>query len=488
MHHRASRSAVIDIGSNSVRLVVYAGHRRIPSTIFNEKILAGLGSELAITGNIGTESFDRAITALKRFKALCDEFRTDSVDVIATAAVRDANNGHEFVQAVQDIGLDISIIEGKEEAYYSALGVMSAFPHSDGIMADLGGGSLEIAQIYDSEVIQKVSLPMGVLRVTEWCAEGYEKLNTVFQKYLRDLEWKEIEAPPPLFLVGGSWRALARIDMDYRNYPLRVVDHYIISNENALEMNDLLDETYDNEHCHNLGISSLRIKTLPQAAMLMRVVADNFRVNEGHISAFGLREGILFSKLDEEDRKLDPLLIATDEFARTQRRFHEKKADLNRWLSPLFQDDRKNLSRIRQAFCNLGDVAWMANPDFRAEWALEIGLHGSWTAITGAERDILGQALFTCFGGGARIYPKGGKLASEEDMKRAIAWGLTARLAQRLSGGREESLSKTKLLLDGDMLTLACDEDYKNLCGEAVIKRLRQLASFVKKDSQIIVL
>ena len=489
MQSRGSRSAVIDIGSNSVRLVVYAGHSRIPSIIFNEKILAGLGSELATTGNIGADNFDQALAALKRFKIVCEELAVSDINIIATAAVRDAHNGPQFVQAVKNIGLDIRIIDGEQEAYYSALGVISAFPKKNGVMADLGGGSLELAQISDGKVAQKISIPMGVLRVQKWFEQGYLSLFSTFQNFTQTLGWNAVHNCENLFLVGGSWRALAHIDMDDTLYPLRVIDHYEIDIERARSMDKLLGKRGDENYSKSLGISSSRIKTLPQAAALMRCVSELFQPKSIYTSAFGLREGILFAKLDKETQALDPLLVGTREFSRTQRRFHGKKSDLNDWISHIFHDDNSNMKRLREAFCNLGDVAWRANPDFRAEWGLEIGLHGSWAAIDAAGRDILGQALFSCFGGGASIYPTGGKLVEENYMKRAIAWGLAVRLAQRLSAGRRGLLSHTKIMLVGDInkrLQLQIAQNYRDICGESVVKRLEQLANFMGCDSEII--
>lgn len=486
MKRKALRSAVIDIGSNSVRLVVYAGHRRIPSIIFNEKVMAGLGSELSTTGNIGAENFQIAMQALRRFKILCEEFQVDNINVIATAAVRDAHNGPDFVAAAGAIGLDIEIIDGQQEAEYSAHGVMSAFPKQDGIMADLGGGSLEIAQIENSQIVQKISIPMGVLRIRSLFDQGYDHLNAQFTEFITKLGWRDVNTVKALFLVGGSWRALAHIDMADMNYPLRVVDQYRIDLDRALNMNIMLN-LHDDEYLNgSLNISSSRIKTLPQAAGLMRSVCEYFQPENVHISAFGLREGILFSQLNAVEKRLDPLLVATHEFALTQRRFHGQSSDLDAWIAPIFEDDNEAMARIRQAFCNLGDVAWRANPAFRAEWALEIGLHGSWTAISGAERDILGQALYSSFGGGPIHYPGGGKLADKEDMNRAIAWGLAVRLAQRLSGGRSGTLSHSHISKDSETLLLYIDPQYHDISGEAVEKRLRHLSSFLNYDYKII--
>lgn len=486
MPRKALRSAVIDIGSNSVRLVVYAGHKRIPSIIFNEKVMAGLGSELSTTGNIGVENFETAMNALRRFKILCREFRVDAIHVIATAAVRDAHNGPDFVTAAKEIGLDIQIIDGQQEAIYSANGVMSAFPKQDGIMADLGGGSLEIAQIENSQIIQKISVPMGVLRVQSLFEQGYVHLNVRFMEFIAKLGWREVADVKALFLVGGSWRALAHIDMADMNYPLRVVDQYKVDLDRAVNMNSMLDYHADDNLNSSLNISSSRIKTLPQAAGLMRCVCEYFKPAKVNISAFGLREGILFSQLSEVEKRLDPLLVATNEFALTQRRFHGQRSDLDAWIAPIFTDDGAAMARIRQAFCNLGDVAWRANPNFRAEWALEIGLHGSWTAMSGSERDILGQALYSSYRGGPVKYPGGGKLANKDDMERAIAWGLAVRLAQRLSGGRSGTLSHSHIAKEGDTLVLNIESIYHDICGEAVIKRLRQLASFLNYDYKVV--
>ena len=152
----------------------------------------------------------------------------------------------------------------------------------------------------------------------------------------------------------------------------------------------------------------------------------------------------------------------------------------------VFSDDLEPWKRIRQAACNLGDVAWRANPNFRAERGLEMGLHGNWVGITGPEREMLGQALFTSFGGGSKVFPGGGRLVDEEITQRAISWGLAMRLAQRLSGGTRKPLEESTLLKVDGKLELRLAGDLAHLYGDAVAKRHGQLANMLGLEAVLV--
>src|ERR1700710_2073913 len=154
--------AIIDIGSNSVRLVVYSGAKRIPSVIFNEKVLAGLGREI---GEIGEGAQARALAALDRFRLLIRQLGVVRTRVVATAAVREASNGDAFLTRVRRLGSSPRILSGEEEGKRAGQGVLSAIPDADGIVGDLGGGSLELVEVKKGEIRDRASFPLGVLRV-----------------------------------------------------------------------------------------------------------------------------------------------------------------------------------------------------------------------------------------------------------------------------------------------------------------------------------
>ena len=138
----APRMAIIDIGSNSVRLVVYQGPPRLPATLFNEKVMAGLGRGLAATGAIDPVALGKAQVALARFASLAREMGVATLRTVATAAVRDAANGGELIACAESLGLEVELLSGEQEAKGAGEGVLSAIPDADGIVGDLGGGAV----------------------------------------------------------------------------------------------------------------------------------------------------------------------------------------------------------------------------------------------------------------------------------------------------------------------------------------------------------
>lgn len=480
-------TAIIDIGSNSIRLVVYQGPARVPAILFNEKVMAGLGRELATTGAIATESLQIAKSALQRFYRLCQEMNVDVIESFATSAVRDASNGKELIKIASKIGLEVTVLEGEEEAYLAGLGVVSAIPSADGIVGDLGGGSLELARIRDGEILETHSFPLGVLRVRELRAKGKDKLKRNVRKMLKKLGWDKKAQGLPLYLVGGSWRSLARVDMHTTGYPLPVIHHYEMEPHRARRLVSKLANLNRAKLKEVPGLSTSRIPTLNDAAWLLSFLVRYLDSSEMIVSAYGVREGMLFHRVTEQEAVRDPLLLATEESGTAQARFPANSKLLGKWIADIFSDDPKEWHRIRQAACNLGDVAWRANPNFRAERGLVMGLHGNWVGITGPEREMLGQALFTSFGGGSStVFPGGGKLVGEEATKRAIAWGLAMRLAQRLSGGTRKPLEDSSLCRVDGKLELRLPGSLAKLYGDSVEKRHVQLSEILGLEPLII--
>ena len=481
------RTAIIDIGSNSIRLVVYQGPPRVPAILFNEKVMAGLGKELATTGAIAEDSMQLAIGGLNRFYRLCQEMNVDVIEAFATAAVRDASNGKDLLKIASKIGIETTVLQGEEEALLAGLGVLSAIPEADGIVGDLGGGSLELARIKKGKVLETHSFPLGVLRVAELRAKGKDKLKRHVRKMLKKLGWTKEEQGLPFYLVGGSWRSLARVDMHTTGYPLPVIHHYEMEPHRARRLVSKLAHLNKAKLKEVPGLSTSRIPTLEDAAWLLSFMVRYLDSSEMIVSAYGVREGMLFHRVSERETKRDPLLLATEESGAAQARFPANSKLLGKWIADVFSDDPAEWQRIRQAACNLGDVAWRANPNFRAERGLVMGLHGNWVGITGAEREMLGQALFTSFGGGSNaVFPGGGRLAGEKATQRSIAWGLAMRLAQRLSGGTRKPLEQSRLKRAKGRLELHLPDKLANLYGEAVQKRHYQLAQMLELEAVLI--
>lgn len=470
----AARSAIIDIGSNSIRLVVYGGPPRIPATLFNEKVVAGLGQGLAETGAITPAALDAARKALARFKRLCEAMKVEQVRTVATAAVRDASNGEALLDAAAALGIDVELLSGEQEAEAAALGVLSAIPEADGIVGDLGGGSLELTRIRGGQVCERASFPLGVLRLQPLRAAPPGAIGRLVREQLAAAPWLAAAHGLPLYLVGGSWRALARVDMALSAYPLPIIHQYTMAPSAAARLARTVVQI-DRAQLRSIpSLSGSRIATLPEAAGLLATLVRELKSASLIVSAYGLREGLLYAALDPALRDEDPLIAACREEAEVQGRFREHGELLDRWIAPLFPASTD--ARLRLASCLLGDVGWRANPEYRAERALETAVHGNWVAVDARGRALMGQALFTAFGGGSEPIPGFATLAGEADLRRAARWGLAIRLGQRLSGGVAGPLRRASLRIEGRQLCLALAGEDRALYGDAVEKRHRQLA------------
>ncbi|MBV8973063.1 MAG: Ppx/GppA family phosphatase, partial [Sphingomonadaceae bacterium] len=218
---------IIDIGSNSVRLVVYAGRTRTPAVIFNEKVMAGLGRGIAIDNRLSEASMQTAIAALCRFALLTRDMGVADLRVVATAAVREARNGPRFCRFVREAcGLEIEIISGEAEARGAALGVIAGIPEADGVVGDLGGGSLELIRIAGGEVHDRISLPIGALRLDAVRRRGTRALSTYIGTALDKVKWAAKGEGKPFYTVGGSWRALTQLHIWSTDFPLPIIHQY----------------------------------------------------------------------------------------------------------------------------------------------------------------------------------------------------------------------------------------------------------------------
>ncbi|WP_454882835.1 Ppx/GppA phosphatase family protein [Sphingomonas oryzagri] len=470
------RVGIIDIGSNSIRLVVYDGPHRIPSVLFNEKVMAGLGKGLAATGTLDPQAVERAFVALERFRLVADKIGVATLHVVATAAVRDASNGTDFLARAAGIGLDVSVLSGAEEAEMAGEGVLAAFPEADGIVGDLGGGSLELARVKDGKVHDRASFPLGVLRVAEIRKKGPRALRQRVEHLLAEAGWHGKGAGLPFYLVGGSWRALARLVMHMTDYPLPIVHGYAMPVETAQRVVRALAHLDKARLKEVHSLSSSRAGALPDAAAILALVVRELGSASLITSAYGLREGVLHRNLPADIRDIDPLIHATREEGRRLGRFPEHGDLLDKWMAPLFGNEGPYEARLRHACCLLADVGWRAHPEFRGERGLETALHGNWVGIDARGRAMMAQALYTSFGadGEPEIVPL---LCSPDDRAQALRWGLAMRLGQRLSGGVAAPLKSSSIGLAGGAVALRLADGDGALYGEAVERRHKNLAA-----------
>jgi exopolyphosphatase / guanosine-5'-triphosphate,3'-diphosphate pyrophosphatase len=477
--NRTAPLAIVDIGSNSVRLVVYSGASRAPFVLFNEKVMAGLGRNLDATGRLSRESQARALSALARYKLLAGRMGAERIRVFATAAVREAANAADFIGAVEQLGLTTMVLSGEEEGRLAALGVISGIPDADGVIGDLGGGSLELADIAGGEVRRRISLPLGVLRIAAMEARSTTERLRRICRVLQRAGFREGEGRA-FYMIGGSWRALARLDLELTGHPLPVTHQHELSPDRPRQLQRRL-RGLAVRGSPIARIAGGRAPTLAHANLLLRAVVDTLKPSRLVASAYGIREGLLYDDLDEATRRLDPLIEAARDVGGGLGRFPQHGDLIDAWIAPIF-DDAPAAARIRLAACLLSDIAWAAHPDFRAERGVDMALHGNWVAIDAAGRAVLAQALFTTFGGGSDLpYPRIAALVPEPMLRRARQWGLAIRLAQRLSAGVAEPLARSSLVVEGDRLVLWLPEEESAMFGESVERRLKTLAGALEK-------
>ncbi|WP_194743757.1 Ppx/GppA family phosphatase [Thermaurantiacus tibetensis] len=485
------RIAIIDIGSNSVRLVVYHGLSRAAPILFNEKVMAGLGRGVAATGVLAPDTVEVAVAALARFALLARAMQVDSLRAVATAAVREAVNGAEFVARVRaETGLEVEVIDGETEARAAAFGVIAGIPDANGVVGDLGGGSLELVRVAGGEAHERVSLKLGALRLDAARRKGGARALARFvTEALEAVDWQRLGTGRPFYMVGGSWRALAQLHMHLTDWPLPVVHHHVMEPDAASRLVRTLARISLKSLRDVPSISSARVPQLPGAAHLLRAVTERLSSSAIIASAYGLREGLLYLSLPEAAKAEDPLLAAARAEAHRAGRFSDGRDSavgdvLLAWTDGLLGSEPAPLRRIRQAACLLADVAWRAHPDLRAERGFDIALHGNWVGIEAGERAMLALALFVANGGAVPhpLLEPLARLASPEALARARLWGLALRLAQRLGGGTAEALAGSAIGVAGRELRLSLPRASAALYGEAVARRHRLLAEALQLE------
>lgn len=383
--------SVVDIGSNSIRLVIYEGMSRAPAILFNEKVMCGLGRGLAVTGRMDEASVERALAALHRFKALSHQARATRMYALATAAAREAENGPDFIGRAEEIlEHQVRVLSGDEEAYFSALGIISGFHDPDGIVGDLGGGSLELVDVAGDRIGTGLTLPLGGIRLSEASGGSVAQARVVARKHLKTAGLLKRGQGRTFYAVGGTWRSIAKLHMEVNNYPLHMMQGYDISYDDAMDFLTYVVTSKDTKDPAYATISKSRRNLLPYGAVAMQEAIALMRPAKVSFSSQGVREGYLYSLLPEGEKQRDPLLAAAEELAILRARSPEHARELADWtghVMPQFGiEETDQEARYRQAACLLADISWRAHPDYRGLQALNIISHGTFTGITHSGR------------------------------------------------------------------------------------------------------
>jgi exopolyphosphatase/guanosine-5'-triphosphate,3'-diphosphate pyrophosphatase len=471
--------AIIDIGSNTVRLVVYGGSPRAPMVLLNEKVAARLGCEIATTGRLADKAMALALRALRRFALLLEDLGIEDVETVATAAVREAANRREFVEELRALGLQPRVISGEEEALLSAHGVIGAFPDARGIVADLGGGSLELVRVAEGSAEGACTLPLGTLRLAEYRRKGRSELKKVVDQMIRKAGW-DLAANPParngtLYLVGGTWRAMAVFTMAARRHPLSDPHGFTLDPATARKVAGRLAASEATALRSRQRISAMRAEQLPDAGVLLSVLLARLNPARVVFSAWGLREGLLYDRLPAHSRAQDPLLAGMAEFASQRGTPPTLATRMAAWTLDAAPARKHGSERLRLAATMLALASMQIEPNLRVRQAIDWALHKRWIAVDDKGRAMMAAAVAA----NANMLDLPAPLralASEEALEEALRWGLAVRLARRLGARSLRSLEVSRLVREPGALVLRLAESHAALFGLPTEKDMKLLA------------
>lgn len=477
---------VIDIGSNSIRLVVYDGLSRTPVCIHNEKATCELARGLDEDGNLHADKMEMVFGNLVRFAAILDRMEVGTVKVVATSAVRVAQNGPVFATMAEMIlGKPVEIISGEEEARLAALGVLSAFPDANGVVGDLGGGSLELAELKKGKIGEKVTLRLGHQRLADIADEGgLEAVAEVIDQHLQAVPWIRKLNRRDFYAVGGGWRRLAELHMARSHYPLHVVDHYCLDGEAMAEFlhpkrlpvhrDDAQKETEFFK-----GFSKRHAEILTVSAMVMEGILRHGKPGHVVFSTSGLREGILFDMLPKAERNTDPLLSTCEEIARRHACLPPNVSELQTWVMQIFEDMEDHFRRLCFAACILSDLSQVETRDYKSRNAFARILNFPMNGMDHNSRIFLAMAVHARYAGNVRGWYVHDYLEymDPDDVDRAKEVGLTLRLAISLSSHIPGILPQTRLDVCGDELVLTVPKGLPFASGDVVKKHFKALAN-----------
>ena len=475
-------AAVIDIGSNSIRLVIYRLDGRAIWTVFNEKVLAGLGREVIHSGALAPDGVEAALGALRRFKAVLEAARPETVSVVATAAVREASDGPAFVAKVKELaGLNVRVLTGEEEARFAALGVLAGAPDAEGVVGDLGGSSLELTPIAGGVPGRGMTLPLGPFALKG--PDGFDAERTR-AKVARILDRSPAKAPcPMLYAVGGGWRNLALLQMRIAGYPLQIVHQYEMTGSEALEASRFIAQQSRSSLERIEGMSRRRLDTIPYAAVVLEGLIERLKIERIAVSAYGVREGLLFEAMSPSLRAQDPLIAGALALGARSGLGDDLGPALEGWLKPLFATlpplfDGRDAVLVAAA-CRMADLGARLHPDHRADLVFEQVLRAPIAGLSHPERAFLAVALFSRHTAASTTPERNAiaRILTPERVMRARALGAAMRLGCDLSGRSPTLLGHSQLAVDHDIVLLTADKGWADmLLGEQTAKRASTLA------------
>lgn len=474
--NKFSEIAIIDIGSNSVRLVVYDGLKHNPTNLFNEKVLCGLAEGMDKTGCLNKLGVDQAFKAIGRYMKIADLLCSSKPFAFATSAVRDAKDGGWFVAEIkQKFGIEINVLTGEEEAHFAAQGVISSIIDADGVVGDLGGGSLELIAVPHPSKDSLVSYPIGPLRILDNKLNKFD-YTSIIDSHLKNYQFGQTLYGKNFYAVGGGFRNLAKIHIDRVKYPLQVIQNYEVPVEEIDKTLQVVSRMTHKALAKLTGISNKRLMLLPYTALILERLIALGKPKNIVFSVNGVREGIIYSKISQSERKKDPLISGCIELASRSHISSQYGKELFAWVKPILAGFNYN-SRLVEAACYLSDIARYENPSYRAEIAYRKVLDSSLTGINHCERVFIAKALYYRYRGTLteQMLVTIEKILTFEEKHLARTLGFCLRLARSISANKEGVLGKCPISFKDGEINIKFAKQYKLLMGEAVEKRLELL-------------
>lgn len=481
--------AMLDIGSNSVRLVVYEGLARALTPLFNEKASCSLGRGVAASGRIAEENLALALQAIRRFALITRLMNVSDVHVIATSAVREAENGGDFMGEVTSLMRQQGIVlTGAEEAHYAALGVVSGIPGFEGVVGDLGGGSLEFSLLTEGADAPGETMQLGAIRLQDDSNMSPSKAFKLAQKQLRTSNVVLPGKMRDFCAIGGTWRSLAKLLQIRQKYPLHMVHNFVAQKADILELcNELIDK---GDATAGLSeISSSRRPLLPYGAAALAAVMDRGEFEQVYFSALGVREGYLYAQLTVEEQARHPLREATHDINNLRSRTPAYAVELfgftTKFISTtgLVENERDRL--WREAACSLSDIGWRGHPDYRGEQSVDLVAYSALTGIDHPGRAFIAEALAVRYMGlrHSAISHKLADLVGEEGHQRARTLGALFRMAYVLAAAVPDILPQLDFRTNGKVLEILIPQPIAFLDSARLRSRIKQLASLLDYDN-----
>jgi exopolyphosphatase/guanosine-5'-triphosphate,3'-diphosphate pyrophosphatase len=485
-----NKEAIIDLGSNSIRMLIYDNLLNSQIPIFNEKAICELGKNLDKTGKLDPKGSDFALSVLQRFKRILSNLKVKKFKIIGTAAIREATDSKLFVAKVKKIlKKKVQVLTGIEEAENSALGVIIGFQRVNGVVVDLGGGSLEIARVEKNIIYEKISLPLGVLRLFNQPKRNKDKINSIISFYLNKIEWLRKGKTKNLYLCGGTWRTLLNAHIFKTNYPLSILHQYKLPAIEALKFSNRLSSVKLIKSEKLVGVTKSRTNYIPIGSYILSSLIKICDPSNILCSVSGVREGSLINKAYLNILKKDSLNRSVHFIALKKGDFGENYIKLYNFLKKIFPNKDENFPfRLLLPACSLSNFDWGLGTYQRAELVFHEVINSPILKLSHNDRIKLGLVSFWrhC---STKYYPdlEFLKLLSNSEITACRRIGAALRFASSISVISSIFYEKIKIYVANEKtLILKVPKKYSQVISNQVQKRLKSLAEEMNLKQEIV--